>query len=264
MPSVLTAVLMSMSVVGCIKENREACPCLLVVDFSEIDRNESDSLHLGVFSPDGILCAGKFGNDCYGNRFCLEVPKSVIGLNVFSFSPVEDRFAWEDFEAESGTVMRIPPGCECPPVYTYFSKVDTRKETHVEYVRPLKNFCRLSIIFRADDVAPYHLSVQGNICGYYRDGELMQGDFHFSPDISDEGRCRVRIPRQKDGSMSLSVDDGSGVVRRFSLGNYLIQSGYDWSEPSLRDAEIIIDYATMQIAVKVDDWDAVFIAEVMI
>lgn len=264
MSSVLTMVLLSMSVSGCIKEARELCPCLLIVDFSEIDKEESDSLSLGIFSPDGILCVEKFRNDAYGERFGVEVPKGTVRLSVFSLSPVQDAFSWESFEDGDGTSLRVPPGCECPPVYTHFAQIDTRKESHTEFVSPLKNFCRLSVLFRTDNPSSYKVSVQGNVCGYGNDGTPVDGDFDFSPQTGDDGRFSVRIPRQKDGSLCLLIDDGGGVVRKFPLGDYLLQSGYDWSESSLRDADVVIDYATAEIVISVDEWEHVFSAEVLI
>ena len=264
MSSVLTAVFLSMSLCSCIKEKREFCPCFLSVDFSGIDKGKSDSLHLGVFLPDDILCVEKLCNDSYGNRFSLEVPKGAVRLSVFSFSPVKDAFSWNLYEDGQGTSMRIPYGCECPPVYTHFAQIDTRKESHTEYVSPLKNFCSLSVLFRTDFPSLYRISVQGNVCGYGNDGTLVDGDFIFSTVTDDEGRFSVRIPRQKDGSLCLLIDDNGGIVRKFPLGDYLLQSGYDWSEPSLRDADVVIDYATAEIAIFVNEWEYVFNAEVLI
>ncbi|MGN0189880.1 MAG: hypothetical protein ACI395_10220 [Candidatus Cryptobacteroides sp.] len=264
MSSVLTTVLLSVSVVGCIKEKREFCPCLLVVDFSGIGKEESDSLSLSVFSSDDILYGRTVHNDAYGSRLSIEVPKGTVGLNVFSFAPVKGGLEWSRFEDDRGTALTVPQGSECPAVYTHFAQIDTRREIHTEYVIPLKNFCRLSVLFRTENPSSYKVSLLGNVCGYARDGTPADGVFSFSPEIGDDGRFAVRIPRQKDGSLCLLIDDGGGVVRRFALGDYLIQSGYDWSEPSLRDADVVIDYATTEIVIMVNGWEHVFSAEVMI
>ena len=264
MSSVLTMALLSVSVMGCIKEKREMCPCLLIVDFSEIDKEESDSLSLCIFSPDDILCDQTVRKDDYGRSVSINVPKGEVRLNVFSFAPVKDVFFWDCFRDDGGTSVTIPSGCECPPVFTLFSRIDALGEKHVEKVSPLKNFCRLSVLLRTEYPSLYSVEIQGNVCGYRQDGTMMDGDFRFSPEIGNDGRFGVRIPRQKDGSLCLLIDDGGGVERRFPLGDYLLRSGYDWTEPSLRDADVIIDYATTEVIISVNEWEYVFSAEVLI
>lgn len=237
---------------------------MLVVDFSSVDRNESDSLCFSVLSADDIVGSGILDNGCYEAPVSLEVPKGTSLLSVFSFSPAEEGFFWSDFSKGAGSPMVIPSGMDCPPVYTYFAVMDTMKEIHTERVVPLKNYCRLSIEFRTEEVSSYRLALCGNVCGYATDGTLLEGEFSYFPEVDGDGMCSARIPRQKDASLFLDVYGTDGILRRFPLGDYMSRGGYDWTEPSLKDAGVVIDYALTEIVLSVDDWETVFSAEVMI
>ena len=120
----------------------------------------------------------------------------------------------------------IPEGEECPPLYLGVCRVDTDKETS-----------------RVD-------LPRGNVCGYGRDGRPTEGGFVYRPALSSTGLCRVRIPRQTDGSLVL--DFGGGFV--FALGKYIVESGYDWEKADLEDIVMDVDISLTTITFHTGGW----------
>ena len=44
-------------------------------------------------------------------------------------------------------------------------------------------------------------------------------------------------------------------MRTFSIGEYIIESGYDWTAESLEDVNVEIDYAKTEVSFTVNDWE---------
>ena len=75
---------------GCsIKEDRSQCPCILELDFSGNGR--FDRLDFGVSSGDDFLYRDMVGNRDFGQPYRLEVPRSGVYLNVYSFASSDGR-----------------------------------------------------------------------------------------------------------------------------------------------------------------------------
>jgi hypothetical protein len=62
----------------------------------------------------------------------------------------------------------------------------------------------------------------------------------------------------------LVVDDGSDSTRYFALGQYIVDSGYDWTSPDLGDITVTLDYALTEISIRIEGWDGVHRYEVVI
>ena len=70
-----------------------------------------------------------------------------------------------------------------------------------------------------------------------------------------EGETCAVLPRQTDASLTMEVDDGTGVLKRFALGQYIEESGYDWNEADLKDIVVEIDIAILKISLTIQGWD---------
>ena len=55
--------------------------------------------------------------------------------------------------------------------------------------------------------------------------------------------------------MNLEIDEGDGILKRFSLGEYIASTGYDCSTPDLQDIQIELDFAVTQVVLKISGWD---------
>ena len=236
-----------------VKEDRTVCPCVLELDFSGTDGDLLDSLSVSVLNGGELQHLAFVSAGRYGETYRIEVNKSMLMLNVYGFAG-DSGVMWTAMTRHRSGID-IPQGDECPPVYLYSAAVDARAELHREKVVMRKNFCTVGITMVSEGECPFILEIDGNVSGYGPDGAPVLGRFIFSPDTDDAGRCSVRIPRQTDGSLRLRISDDDGVLRDFALGEYIIESGYDWTADDLEDVEIAVDYAKTGITFRIRDWE---------
>lgn len=222
--------LLLMCCVSCsIKESRDRCPCSLTLDVKA--PGEVRVLMEGKDFLEDSTFPGDTSVTCLAPRPSVRVT-SVCGA------------VWD------GGVV-IPEGEECPPLYLGVCRVDTDKETSRVDLPLCKSFCELEMKFQCPQGwKPLLLEIRGNVCGYGRDGRPMEGGFVCRPALSSTGLCKVRIPRQTDGSLVL--DFGGGFV--FALGKYIVESGYDWEKPDLEDIVMDVDISLTTITFHTGGW----------
>ncbi len=249
--SMSAAVLASCS----IKENRRGCPCLLRLDFSSVTESvRSGKMLLSVISDDGFALSDTLDMTAVGETLELRVPRTGVRVNLWSEEA-------GDFIGADGLV--IPLGEDCPSVRMFSSFVDTDCETCTEEVIAHKNFCRLTIVTDdepdgGDDA--FSFGVYGGVNGYDIAGSPRSGEFcHYlswRADGSGEMSRVVTLPRQTDSSLKLDICEDAEVLKTFALGNYISRSGYDWTEPDLKDLTVRIDYASTRIVISVGAWES--------
>ena len=246
-----------MSAAGCIKEDRNECPCRLTLNLDGVWVEGKDSLELYVTSKDETVYSVKLDSSDISSNLMIDVPRTSLKL-----------MAWcgkEGMARHSGLV--IPLGKQCPKVYLYTADVDAQGETCCETVVMRKNHCVLSVLFKQDDAGDPILSLSGNVCGYDESGEPVVGDFYSEiiEDTAANVTCpQVVVPRQCGGEMTLHVDDGAGKVRSFPLAEYIKSAGYDWSVPDLPDMIVTIDYVLTTLSLEVLGWDEEFFFNIVI
>ena len=230
-----------------VKENRAECPCFLIMDFSEVRSSEMRHSDVDIESSDGFLYNDKIPASKYGERHVVAVPRTGVFLNVSYGS--ENCFS-------PGNGFLVTDGQNFPPLYLYSSYLDTDAEVVESKVKMHKEHCRINIGMKAvSGPFPFSVSVEGDICGIGMDGTPVSGAFSYSPAINDEGTCYVRVPRQTSSSLILKILDKNDVLRSFSIGEYIIESGYDWTAESLEDVNVEIDYAKTEVSFTVNDWE---------
>lgn len=231
---------------GCtVKEDRTMCPCILVLDMSEVDTLQVKSADLFVTDDDGFLYEEVLGPEDFREDHVVEVPRKPLDLAIWSGAP--------EIDPKAGLV--IPYGEECPPVRFHLSKMETGTEAVREVVRMHKNHCIMTVQLNWTDIDLEDIVMIGNVNGYGPDGSPSEGGFLFRMDHGDEGDFRVVLPRQIDDSLIMEVSDRSGAVRRFSIGEYIARSGYDWTEQDLKDITVELDIAFLQVTLVIQGWD---------
>lgn len=248
------ALLLALS--GCsIKEDRSICQCRLLLDFSGTDASLYDSLHVNVMSSEGFRYKGIVYNTGFGDIYGVSVPRNGVYLNVYNGR--QDSFL-------EGRGFIVPLGEDLPELFIHSGYYDTGNETCNAKVVLRKCYCKVRIHMVADGTYPFSLGVEGNVCGYGPDGRPCAGLFSYSAIPDDGGYFIVDIPRQTDASLKLKISEDGNVLREFALGEYIIESGYDWSAPDLADIEIEVDYSKTDVVFKVEDWEKTVSFDVII
>lgn len=98
------------------------------------------------------------------------------------------------------------------------------------------------------------MAVDGNVSGYSFGGSPRTGDFRVRVRPDESNHCFVRLPRQTDSSLMLEVTGENGTLRTFALGEYLSESGYDWTAADLKNAFVEVNYSATAITFKIDAW----------
>ncbi len=249
------AVLLLASLSACsIKEDRTVCPCRLVMDFSKIDTLDVRSVRTLLADGETVISSSSYEAEDFMPELALDVPRSKIAINVY---------AGADHGCVLENGLQIPLGQDCPELYMHSSLVDAEGESACERIRLHKNFCRMRIEFVNTEGRTYVLRLKSNVCGYDMGGSPMEGSFAYEPHMSDGRNCEVRLPRQIDSSLSMEIDDGTGVQKVFSLGGYIAATGYDWAAEDLADIDIVIDWSMTSIRLGVKDWENVHEYEIM-
>ena len=252
--SLVAAALVAALCCGCsIKEDRSLCPCSLVLDFSEVEEALTEQAELFISGADGFLyhdgcvISGIIREEDTGNSiYRVTAPKTRLALSVVSGADAM-------FSPDSGIL--IPLGEECPPVYIHYSEADALSEELRQDVSMHKDYCSIGIDMKPyAEPYPYRLCVIGNVNGIRPDRSVISGDFSCSVEPDTDGKGTVRVPRQRDNSLVLQIRDSDMVLREFSLGEYIAETGYDWSEEDLKDVKVEINYANSYISINVSGW----------
>lgn len=252
---VLICVISLIVCAGCsVKEDRAVCPCRFVLDFSEIDTAQIRSADMEMFSEDSLFLKEHLETEDFEGEYAVSVPRRQLQLCVWS--------GREGYESDGG--LRIPYGEEAPEVYFHSSSVDADCEQLREIVKMRKNYCRLTMIMRGEEVIPISVSLVGNVDGYTRDGLPSSGKFRCSSEVGSDGVCSMVLPRQTDDTLVMELDDGSGVFKSFAIGEHIAESGYDWTTQDLDDITVELDFAVTHLTLVIQGWEKEHKFEVVI
>lgn len=242
---VLSSVVFILAVSCSVKEDRSGCPCMLMLDFSNVDK----SLHVSevcVTSESGFIYQAAVPSSEYDKLHIFKIPSVNVFLNVFS--GIEG-----NFNPERG--VTVSEGMDFPPLYLYSYEFDPETEVLTLPVFMHKEYCGITLFVKADGPFSYSLSVEGDVCGVGLSGEMIDGPFRFSPVRISDGKYHMRVPRQKSPSLVLKIYEDDSVLRTFAIGEYIVESGYDWQAENLADVEVEIDYSRTEVVFSVDDWE---------
>lgn len=235
---------------GCtVKENRDACPCLL--DILVSGELSSPELVVNISDDTAPRLSEVVRLDGDNRHHCTSVPRCVASLCAFCRNGGLEI---------SGNRMLISPGCQSDSLYTHHAYVDCTGESAFAEIHPLKQFASiyLRVMSEAYALRPGdEVLVTGNICGYDMETDSpVRGEFRYSTRLDDDMSCVFRVPRQLDGSLSLSIVTSSDSYS-FAAGEQIVRAGYDWQEDALKDILLDIDLARMGIEVSVEDWTVI-------
>ncbi|MBQ7517353.1 MAG: hypothetical protein IJU13_02850 [Bacteroidales bacterium] len=251
------ALLLAILLTACsVKENRNHCPCHLLLDVSEVSTELFDSLDVALDEGNGRaqrfpLCLSLLPP----GPVAVDVAKGRLSLNVCA---VENGAVWL---SSIGDVMEIPQGEQCPPLFLHTALLDARVEELTETVILHKSFCSLHIQMDGTDPSqpyPFSLQVRGDVDGFDANGRPKDGLFNPYAYPTADGQCTVRVPRQKDDTLELLMCEDEVPLATFALGEYLKAGGYDWTAPDLADVSVRIDCARLTIRLKIEKWSETF------
>ena len=228
-----------------VKEDRTECPCCVTV------MTETDSQCLVCFFDGGTSLLDRktmLPEELTSGDNFTDVRKGPPSVCVLQTSG--------DALVSGNHTVSCREGMEADPVYAW--SVSTLAEGEELLVRSSlqKQYAALTVYLAGD--FPYDVRVESALGGLDLTGlsPTAGGGFSFRPQVED-GNCRFRILRQKDGEpimlYSTDKEDGS-VIDSVDLNRYISRAGYNWAAASLDDISIALDYVKMTITVSIDEW----------
>lgn len=252
---------------GCsVKEDRLECPAWVCFEAygGTVPDGDWSTMRLFAFR-DGA---------CVLDR---EYPLSdfLSGNLVVSVYPGPVHFAgvlgWPAGQVTDG-VLRIPEGEQCSEAWgfdePYVVKVDDEMR-FTESLRALYANVFIRVVGRGEDY-PWDLVMEGTVDGYTLASlEPHRGPFSVSPVQEGVEDFVVRVPRQVDGSLELALygremstkAGEGGKVYALPVGEIVGEGGYDWGADVLPDIHITVDFASLTVLIRVEDWIRVLILD---
>lgn len=244
--SVLTGILVPLSC--SVKEDRAACPCHLKVEL-ELVGKDYGNVEVAVCTAYGIESATVCSGD-YGMGHLWQVPKGYVHSICHSGMRCGILV---------GTDVLIEYGNDADSLWSHYRLVDCSGETAVDTVLLCKQFAfvNMKIVGAEGEACKYGYELEGDICGInLLTMKPLKGMFSKILTVDSEGVCSFILPRQENSSSGLFLDvsDSDGVAATLPIGEWILESGYDWEEKNLRDIEIILDFAIPEVTVSVGGW----------
>ena len=213
-----------------IKEDRDGCPCWMMVEMPGQAGYDGEKVGHDGRSPvgagdDGCVVLRLRGNsdeDAVDYEYQVteavrvdvgaleyEVPRGSVGVSAVALcrdfstplrSARNDRLQSGNY----GDEIRIPVGEQMDSLYGFFKMYHTRCESVLCDVELHKEFCTVSFTLGEDGYSsPYHIEVWGNVAGVSAwDLMPVQGEFRYAP-MQKNGVYQVKVPRQVDNSLEL-------------------------------------------------------------
>ena len=233
-----------------VREDRSACPSLVILDCSGVDVRALEEAGCDelcwTLSSEDFRREGRFPADELPSESVVEVPR---GREAWLAVTAGDDGC---FDPDAG--LRIPEGESCPPLLAFCSGVDASlPEVRVPVILH-KRYAVLEIRLRGLLQESLGYEVRGGVCGYGPYLEPLPGAFRVPLSPDGEGCCRIAVPAQTDGSLSLCVYRYGELDRIFAIGGYILDSGYDWEAADLADLILEIDYVDGSVRLMIDQW----------
>lgn len=253
--AILTAVLILAVSVRCsVMEDRSLCPCMLVLDMSACGR---DTVAFIVEDGEGFSYSDTLSGY---SSWRVAIPRKELTLKFFAgFNTLGEAVLTKEGN------LQIPHGSSCPHLWMSIDRAAASGEA-LRFSPVLhKAYCNISLDVHNLPSMPAFLPavrIHGKISGY--DSGLLPLQGPFSTDaVTENGRCQIAVPRQRDGSLILDIVS-EGVVRSFALGDLLIDKGYDWTALDLDDISVFIDYSTPLLSLTVIPFKPALPSEVIL
>ncbi len=269
-----------------IKEDRDGCPCWMMVEMPDRVGHDGEKVGNDGSSPvgagdDGCVVLRLRGNSDedevdYSYQVTeavkpdvgaleYEVPRGSVGVSAVALgNEIPGQAGYDGIVGYDGDEIRIPLGEQMVSLYGFFKMYHTRCESVLCDVDLHKEFCTVSFTLGKDGYSsPYRIEVWGNVAGVSAwDLMPVQGEFRYEP-IQKNGVYQVRVPRQVDNSLELVMLEIPGQVG-YDGEEIPGQVGYDGERAGDDSERVVVDRLPLgeYIARSGYDWTAEDLADV--
>ena len=229
-----------------VKEARDSCPCQVAIDLSDFAKvSQRVRVKVGTERFQRSLT----GEDSL--RLQLSIVRGEGSLPVAVWSGLKAMTERDDTVRAQGVNT-------CDSLYLFHHAGEDPGENLRLKAVPHKQFASvfLSIQAEPDREAPSQIRVRSDSNGLaLPDGAPVEGTLEIRAD--GKGKYHFRLPRQRRSSLIvLEMEGADGLQKSYPLGEWILDSGYDWEAEDLDDLVIGMDLAQWDILVEVLPWEA--------
>lgn len=248
--SILPVLLLALS---CVKEDRDDCPCYLVLDFDEVISQGVYREAIATLGPcsERLYDQRKIIMGDYGGRgYEVKVPRNLVKASVVcGFKNVN----FDD------SLYVVPLNEQSDPIMAFGIERRFECERETVEVKLHKQYCRMNFRISGMDTRtefPYEIRVKAECNGLrLHDLSPVEGEFSAMALEDESKNLSVLVPRQKDNVMSIEIlDKKDGYVQSVDIGKKMESLDYDWTGVDLQDVNLTVDYTQMTVLVEVEPW----------
>lgn len=229
-----------------VKEARDSCPCQVEIDLSAFAK-VSRSVRIRV----GATRLGRSLTEVDSLQLQLQaVRQGALPVAVWSgLKTLEER----------GDTVWVSRGQMCDSLYIFSHKVDqpTGENLRLKAV-PHKQFATvfLTVQTAEGETPPKVITVRSDANGLsLPDGSPVDGTLELP--VSGDGRYLFRLPRQRsDNQLVVEMEGADGKEQSYPLGEWIRESGFDWTAADLDDLVVGMDMSEWAVQVEVLPWEA--------
>lgn len=233
-----------------IKENRNRCPTLLILNINETSpSNPGKENHI------------KAGDD--RTFYSISTPRGRQILKIKIKKGIYDICSYsssEHWKYDKGrNLLVLEYGKQADSLYGGCIKAVCEEDSTEKTIDLFKQWCELTIKFKHPETWKSCLfEITGNWSAFsLKDFTPVKNKFCVSFD--NPSKIKAKIPRQKDTGLFLEIynsDNGKKGELLFSIpiGIKMFQEGYDWNREHLSDITLIINEKKQESSVSIEDW----------
>ena len=255
--SILFITIIAFALHSCtVKEMREACPCRVGLDFSQLLSKASGGTVIRTVISDGegrTRYFREFGTDTCASHYEIVLARGTYTATSLLFDGSESWITDQE-------TIRLKEGAEADSLYGESSFLDARGEEAENIPAALKQFATLFIRFSSP---VENLQIEASLnssCLESRNLAAKASPFALSRTFSGE-TASIRLPRQCSGEILLSFcEAGTGKpVATLNLSPLLQRINYDFGAPELADIILSMDFGAARATIEVEGWKESFI-----
>ena len=249
----ISSVLAAACVLSCsVKEDRSGAPCYLTVHLDDADPDDVHVTAVVITSHQEAMVS----------RDTL-----VIKEHVPQGFDIRMPRGWNRLAALAGNVhsvvrdasVVVPEGRNFDRLWIHRSELDCNWDTEHDFVKFTKEHTEIEIrpLHPVAGYYPYDMRLRSSTCGVALYERMpVDGKFSAYASRNRDGTLTAVLPRQQDDSMVLDILRPDGTIEiSFQLGRMIAATGFDWWAENLDDITVTIDYASMDLSVKIKGWD---------
>lgn len=220
-------------------EDRRPCPCALTVDLSKVAdvSGQGQGVRVDAEGTNGWRESRSFEAGECPKSTTFDIPKGSCSiLTMLGGSTQIHRHPF---------TFMAPEGEDMDPVCVSLDTLTLSWEECTVPVSLRKDYAEITVRlgdgFSREDW-DWSVEISGDVCGVrLYDGVPIDGVFRCRKTAKDKD-VSIRVPRQKDRSLTMAVYKEDAVISRYDIGQLLSEHSYDWSCSVLSDMTVVFSY----------------------